>query len=53
MSPVVAEAVPYSNLAALRASSIRPDLEKFFSILAEDDPRIIGGKLPDDPFYAL
>jgi NitT/TauT family transport system substrate-binding protein len=53
LSPVVAEAVPHSNLAALPASSIRPDLEKFFSILAEDDPRIIGGKLPDDPFYAL
>jgi NitT/TauT family transport system substrate-binding protein len=53
LSPVVAEAVPYSNLAALPASSIRHDLERFFSILAEDDPRIIGGKLPDDPFYAL
>lgn len=53
MSPVVAEAVPHSNLAALTASSIRPDLEKFFSILAQDDPRLIGGKLPDDPFYAL
>jgi NitT/TauT family transport system substrate-binding protein len=53
LSPIVAEAVPHSNLAALPASSIRPELEKFFSILAEDDPRIIGGKLPDDPFYAL
>lgn len=53
LSPVVAEAIPHSNLAALPASSIRPDLERFFSILAEDDPRIIGGKLPDDAFYAL
>jgi NitT/TauT family transport system substrate-binding protein len=53
MSPIVAEAVPYSNLAALPASSVRADLERFFSILAEDDPRIIGGKLPDDAFYAL
>jgi NitT/TauT family transport system substrate-binding protein len=53
LSPVVAEAIPYSNLAALAASSIRPDLERFFSMLAEDDPRIIGGKLPDDAFYAL
>ncbi len=53
MGAVVAEAIPYSNLAALPASTIRPDLERFFSILAEDDPRIIGGKLPDDEFYAL
>lgn len=22
-------------------------------VVAEDDPRIIGGKLPDDAFYAL
>jgi len=53
LSPIVAEAIPHSNLVALPASSIRPDLEKFFSILAEDDPRIIGGKLPGDSFYAL
>ena len=53
MSPVVAEAIPHSNLAALPASSIRVELEAFFSILAEDDPRSIGGKLPGDAFYAL
>ena len=53
LSPVVAEAIPHSNLAALPASSIRSELEAFFSMLAEDDPRIIGGKLPGDTFYAL
>lgn len=53
MSPVVAEAIPHSNLATLPASSIRSDLEQFFSILSENDPRIIGGKLPDAAFYAL
>lgn len=53
MSSVVAELIAYSNLAALPASSIRTELEAFFSILSEDDPRIIGGKLPDSAFYAL
>jgi NitT/TauT family transport system substrate-binding protein len=53
MGPVVAEAIPYSNLAVLTASSVRPGLESFFSMLAADDPRIIGGKVPDDMFYAL
>jgi NitT/TauT family transport system substrate-binding protein len=53
LSPIVAEAIPYSNLAVLPASSIRPELEAFFSMLAEDDPRLIGGKLPGDSFYAL
>ncbi len=53
LSPVVAEAVPHSNLVALKASSVRSELEKFFSTLAEDDPRLIGGKLPGDAFYVL
>ncbi|MDJ1160270.1 ABC transporter substrate-binding protein [Chelatococcus sp. SYSU_G07232] len=53
LGPVVAEAIPHSNLAALPASSIRRELEAFFTLLAEDDLRIIGGKLPDDGFYAL
>jgi NitT/TauT family transport system substrate-binding protein len=53
MSPVIAEAIPYSNLAVLTASSVRPELESFFSILSEDEPRIINGKLPDPAFYLL
>jgi NitT/TauT family transport system substrate-binding protein len=53
MSPIVAEAIPSSNLVALPASSVRPELESFFTLLAEDDPRIIGGKLPGEAFYAL
>jgi hypothetical protein len=53
MSPVIAEAIPYSNLAVLTASSVRLELESFFSILSEDEPRIINGKLPDPAFYLL
>jgi NitT/TauT family transport system substrate-binding protein len=53
MSPVVAAAIPYSNLVALPASSVRSELESFFTIISKDDARIIGGKLPDDRFYAL
>lgn len=53
MSAVVSQAIPYSNLTVLPASSVRRELEDFFSVLAADDPRIIGGKLPDDKFYAL
>lgn len=52
-APVLARAAPVSNLAAERASAARPDLEALFTALAADDPRIIGGKLPGDAFYAL
>lgn len=52
-APVLARAAPVSNLAAQPASAARPDLEALFTALAADDPRIIGGKLPGDAFYAL
>lgn len=52
-APVLARAAPVSNLTAERASTARPDLEALFTALAADDPRIIGGKLPGDAFYAL
>lgn len=53
LSPVLADAVPHSNLCALPASSVRRALEQLFSVIAAEDPRIIGGKLPDGGFYAL
>ncbi|MCR6634208.1 ABC transporter substrate-binding protein [Devosia sp.] len=51
--PVIAEAVGHSNLVARRAQSAKAEIEALFNVLAEADPRIIGGKLPDDGFYAL
>lgn len=51
--PVIAEAVGHSNLIARRAKSVKTEIEALFAVLAEADPRIIGGKLPDDGFYAL
>lgn len=50
---VIARALPFSNLTAGRASLIKPDLVEFFEVLAAVNPAILGGKLPDDAFYAL
>ena len=50
---VIAEAIGHSNLVARRAKSTKTEIEALFTVLAEADPRIIGGKLPDDGFYAL
>ncbi|MBB4018623.1 NitT/TauT family transport system substrate-binding protein [Chelatococcus caeni] len=52
-APVVGRAIASSNLVALRASAAREALTGFFAALAEDDPRIIGGRQPDAGFYAL
>ena len=51
--PVLKEAIGHSNLAATQATKARPEIESLLSILADSDPGIIGGKLPDDEFYAL
>lgn len=53
LSPVLVDAVTHSNLCALKASTVRPDLERFLSVLAAEDARIIGGKVPDSGFYVL
>lgn len=52
-APVIERSIPFSNLVARRASEARAELALLFDALAQDDPRIIGGKQPDDSFFAL
>jgi len=49
--PVIEKAIPYSNLVVERASNARLQLEAMYTLIAEADPAIIGGKLPDAEFY--
>ena len=49
--PVIEKSIPFSNLVTLRASSVRPQLETLFQVIAADNPALIGGKLPDAAFY--
>jgi NitT/TauT family transport system substrate-binding protein len=50
-APVIAASVPTSNLVALRASTVRKEIESMLATLSDADPALIGGKLPDDGFY--
>lgn len=52
-APVLAAAIPHSALVARPAGGIRADIEAMLTLMAGADPAIIGGKLPDDGFYAL
>lgn len=52
-APIIARAIPNSNLAAARASTIKQEIADFYDVLAAANPDIIGGKQPDDGFYAL
>jgi NitT/TauT family transport system substrate-binding protein len=45
-------AIPRCNLVFVDAAASRPLLEEFLSVFLEFAPEAIGGKLPDDGFYA-
>ncbi|MBV5271995.1 MAG: ABC transporter substrate-binding protein, partial [Afipia sp.] len=50
---VIERSIEFSNLVVERATTARTDLTTLFDVLAKEDPRIIGGKQPDDGFFAL
>lgn len=47
----VADSIPNVKLESVNAKDARSELEFFYEILKENDPKLIGGKLPDDGFY--
>ncbi|MGB3391570.1 MAG: ABC transporter substrate-binding protein [Pseudaminobacter sp.] len=49
--PVLAASIATSKLVAIRASAARQPIETMLETLADSDPAIIGGHLPDDAFY--
>ncbi len=50
---IIARSFSTSQLVATRARTIRPELEEFYGILAQTNPALIGGKMPDDGFYLI
>lgn len=49
--PVIEKSIPYSNLVALRAASVRPALEALLRTIAAENPQMIGGRMPDETLY--
>lgn len=50
-APIIERSIPFSNFTMTKAQDIQAEIESFFSILAQSNPGIIGGKLPDNDFY--
>lgn len=44
-------AIPKCNIVFMDAKDSRKSLESFYKILKENNPKSIGGKLPDENFY--
>lgn len=47
----VADSIKMTQLRAISATDSKPELEFFFNVLKENEPALIGGKLPDNGFY--
>ncbi len=53
LSPeAVADSLAVSRMQPVAIAAARPELEFFFARLHEANPALIGGKLPDERFYA-
>lgn len=50
-APVIAQAMPRLNLRFVPALEARTDIERFFKVLYDFQPKSIGGSIPDDRFY--
>jgi len=48
---VARRAIPYSNIVYIDAQDAMADLEEFYKMLFEFDPKSVGGKLPDEEYY--
>ena len=47
----VADSIDYVQIENIKAKDAQKDLEFFFEVLKSNNPKAIGGKLPDDRFY--
>lgn len=52
-APILAAAIPHARLVAKPAGEARPAIEAMLDLMAKGDAAIIGGRMPDDGFYAL
>ncbi|MEE3776884.1 ABC transporter substrate-binding protein [Campylobacter sp. CX2-4080-23] len=49
--PAIKEAIAYANLRVDRCKDISDNLDRFFSIIYDINPKLIGGKMPSKEIY--
>lgn len=50
-SPAIAMGLPFANLTVTKGSEIKNELMQFYEILMQFNPKLLGGKLPDEAFF--
>lgn len=50
-APVAEKALPQCNIVAVTGEEMKKDLSGYLKVLFEQNPKSVGGKLPEDNFY--
>lgn len=50
-APILEAAIPHSNLRTSPARAARAEVERYFAVIAQADPEVLGGGMPDGDFY--
>lgn len=49
---VAKKAIPYCNITYVDGSQMKTKVEKYLQVLFNENPNAVGGKMPEDNFYA-
>lgn len=50
-SQIAKKALPYCNITFIEGNDMKKAMQGYLKILLDQNPKVIGGKLPDDGFY--
>lgn len=48
---VIQKAIPYCNITFIKGAEMKSPVSKYLTVLFEQNPQSVGGKLPNDDFY--
>ena len=52
-APIAKKALPYCNITCLTGEEMKTALSGYLQVLFDQDPKSVGGKLPEDSFYYI
>lgn len=52
-APIAAQAIPYCNITCMTGKDMQAALSGYLTVLAEQNPEVVGGALPAEDFYYL
>ena len=50
---VIAKAIPYCNITYIAGEELKAPVGKYLAVLYSENPKSVGGKLPEDDFYYI